>query len=57
MTDYTKRTWNSLSQLKDHIEKDGKEKVKDFIGHELITNKYRYGLYGGILTRNPVKKQ
>lgn len=57
MTDYTKRTWSSLSQLRDHIERDGKERVKDFTGNELITNKHRYGLYGGVLTRNPVKKQ
>jgi len=57
MTDYTKRTWSSLSQLRDHIERDSKERVKDFTGNELITNKHRYGLYDGILTRNPVKKQ
>ena len=57
MTDYTKRTWNSLLQVREAVERDGKEKVKAFKGYELITNKYCYGLYQGILTRNPIKKQ
>jgi hypothetical protein len=54
--DYTKRTWNSLSQLKEHIVRDGKERILDFTGNEIVTNKYRYGLYDGMLTRNPTKK-
>ena len=56
MTDYTKRTWSSLSQLKSEIERSGKEKIKEFNGYELITNKWRYGLYDGVLTRNLVEK-
>lgn len=56
MKDYTKQTWTSLSQLASTIEKDKSEKIKDFLGYELITNKYRYGLYDGILIRNPIKK-
>jgi len=57
MKDYTKQTWTSLSQLASTIEKDKSEKIKDFLGYELITNKYRYGLYGGILVRTPIEKK
>jgi len=57
MTDYTKRSWNSLSQLREHLDRDGKEKVKEFNGFELITNKNRYGLFQGAITKKPVKKQ
>jgi hypothetical protein len=53
--DYTKRTWNSLTQLLEHIKRDGEELVVHFNGYELVTDKYRYGLYDGILTRNPVE--
>lgn len=49
LPDYTKRMWNSLTQLKEHINKDGKEKVIDFNGFELITNKRRFTLYDGML--------
>ena len=37
--------------------KDKSEKIKDFLGYELITNKYRYGLYSGILVRTEVPKK
>ena len=57
MTDYTKRKWNSLLQVREAVERDGKEKVKAFNGYELTTNKNRYGLFHGVLTKNPVKKQ
>jgi hypothetical protein len=49
LPDYTKRMWQSLNQLKERIEKDGKEKVVDFNGFELITNKRRFTLYDGML--------
>jgi hypothetical protein len=49
LPDYTKRMWNSLTQLKEHIEKDGKEKVLAFDGFQLKTNKRTFKLYGGIL--------
>ena len=57
MKDYTKQTWTSLSQLASTIEKDKSEKIKDFLGYELITNKYRYGLYSGILVRTEEPKK
>lgn len=50
LKDYTKRMWSSLSQLKEHIEKDGKEKIVDFNGAELTTNKRIFSLYQGLLT-------
>lgn len=50
--DYTKKSWNSLSQLKSVIESSKGEKVKDFDGIRLITNKYVYTLYQGELSRN-----
>ncbi len=53
MIDYTTRKWNSLSQLKDTIERDGKEQVISFNGYELVTKKWRYGLYDSILVRKP----
>jgi|DEB0MinimDraft_12_1074336.scaffolds.fasta_scaffold116259_1 hypothetical protein len=50
-----KENWDSLTQLKRHIEETGgKEKVVSFMGHTLTTNKYVYGLSSGKLSR--VKK-
>jgi len=57
MTDYTNRTWSSLSQLKEKIEKDGKEKIVEFNGLELVTNKFIYGLYAGVLVRTDIPKK
>jgi hypothetical protein len=53
MIDYTKKTWNSLSSLKSAIERDGKDQVIEFNGYELVTKKWRYGLYDSILVRKP----
>lgn len=41
------RKWNSLSDFKDYIEKNTKEKVEYFDGARLITNKNSYGLAFG----------
>lgn len=38
------KRWHSLSQLKEAIELSGEEKVVSFVGHTLITNKYKYML-------------
>lgn len=51
MTDYTSKKWNSLTDLKNTIERDKKETVVDFNGHTLLTKKWRYTLYDGILVR------
>ena len=40
-------TWNSLTQLKEYIESNTKEKIKSFDGIYLVTNKYTYSLYDG----------
>jgi len=53
MIDYTSRKWNSLSSLKSAIERDGEDQVIEFNGHELVTKKWRYGLYDSILVRKP----
>lgn len=49
LPDYTKRMWNSLSQLREHIERDDKERVLDFTGFELVTDKRKFRLYDGML--------
>ena len=49
----TNRKWNSLSQLMNYIEKNNKrEKIIEFNGYELITNKHRYTLYQGQVNVN-----
>lgn len=50
LPDYTHKRWNSLTDLKDKIEKDGKEKIVNFNGYKLITDKRVFGLYDGILS-------
>ena len=42
-----KLKWNSLSELKTHLEKDTNEKVIYFDGYQLVTETTRYGLYNG----------
>lgn len=42
-----KKNWQSLTQLKNHIEKNKLEKVISFDGAQLITDKATYGLYAG----------
>lgn len=49
LPDYTKRMWGSLSQLREHIERDGKEKVITFDGMTLVTDKRTFKLYDGML--------
>ena len=43
--------WNSLTQLKEHFERTGEEKVIEFNGAELKTTKFTYGLAFGQLSR------
>ena len=46
-----RKTYNSLTQLKNELEREGKEKVIEFDGCKLITKRgrkiIRYGLYMG----------
>lgn len=39
---YHDKKWDSLSKLKDYLEKENLEKIVHFNGYELITEKYRY---------------
>jgi hypothetical protein len=48
--DYTRRTWGSLSDLVERIERDGVEEVQEFNGYQVVTNKHVYGLAFGELT-------
>lgn len=58
MIDYTsKKNWDSLSSLRNRIDADykskkTKEKVKLFDGHQLVTNKFVYGLVDGELSKS-----
>ena len=45
----TERTWNSLTQVKDYLESNTKEKIEYFDGATLVTNKNTYGLAFGKL--------
>tara|TARA_X000000950_G_C13695968_1_gene570117 strand:- start:14 stop:211 length:198 start_codon:yes stop_codon:yes gene_type:complete len=47
--DYSKKKWNSLTQLMKKIESDGNEKIKEYTGAHVITNKFTYGLAHGQL--------
>ena len=42
--------WHSLTQFKDFIKENSKEKIKHFDGVTLTTNKYTYRLCDGIIT-------
>lgn len=55
--EYTKKSWSSLSQLVSRIEADKKEKIKEYDGMFVITNKYTYGLVLGKLQVYDKKKQ
>jgi hypothetical protein len=50
MKDYRDRKWNSLTQFKEYLEKNTKEKVKYFDGMLLRTNQGTYGLAAGELS-------
>lgn len=42
-----KQKWNSLAELKAHLENDTNEKVVHFDGYQLVTKTTRYGLSNG----------
>ena len=48
--EYAEKNWNTLTQLIKQIESDGKEKIKDYTGMHIITNKFTYGLAHGRLS-------
>jgi len=48
-----KKHWACLADFKKYLEETGSEKVINFTGYELITNKARYGLAFGEISRKP----
>ena len=45
MKNWTERNWNTLNDVKKHIEENVKgETVKSFDGATLVTNKAKYGI-------------
>lgn len=50
LTSIKNKKWQSLTQFKEYLEKNTKEKIEYFDGMVLITNKYRYGLAFGELS-------
>ena len=48
--EYAEKKWNTLLQLMKQIESDGNEKIKEYTGHQVITNKFSYGLVHGRLS-------
>jgi hypothetical protein len=50
---YREKKWNSLSDFKDYLIKTNKERVIEFYGYELITDKGSYGLVDGVLSFMP----
>ena len=49
--DILSKTWNSLTQLKEYLEKNTKEKIISFDGITLETNQAYYTLAFGTLSR------
>ncbi len=47
---YNHKSWTSLGQLREAIERDGKEKILEFNGYSLKTNKRTFTLFNGLLT-------
>ena len=55
MTDLSKsrKKWNCLTDFVAAMEASGsKEKVKEFVGHTVVTNKFEYKLFDGQITRH-----
>lgn len=44
--------WDSLTQLKERIEKDGQEKVLEFNGHTLTTDQRTFRLFDRLLIQD-----
>lgn len=49
LPDYANKKWNSLSDLRDRIERDGIEKIISFDGVNIVTNRRIFGLVFGEL--------
>jgi hypothetical protein len=56
LPDYTKRTWNTLGDLVERIERDGVEEIEMFNGFQIVTSNRIYGLAFGELTVTAVEE-
>jgi len=57
LTDYTRKSWNSLSDIRDHMLKEDKETVIKFDGSMLITEHRVIGLAYGQVSIRPLTKE
>ena len=57
MTDLSKsrKKWNCLTDFVAAMEASGsKEKVKEFVGHTVVTNKFEYKLFDGQISKSKI---
>lgn len=53
-----KTKWSSLTDFKQFLEKESKEEIVSFNGHELVTKKAKYGLaFGQLIVEEKSKKK
>jgi len=50
LPDYTRKSWNSLSDLVERIKTDGREEIVSFDGIKIVTDAREFGLAFGELT-------
>ena len=52
----SRKKWNCLTDFVAALEASGsKEKVKEFVGHTLVTNKFEYKLFDGQISKTKIK--
>ena len=51
-----KKKWPSLTAFKNFLEDNSKEKVIEFDGYRLVTNKFEYQLFDGQLFKTKLKQ-
>ena len=49
------KKWASLTAFKDFLELDSKEKIIEFNGYKLVTNKFEYQLFDGQIFKTKLK--
>ena len=54
---YRKKRWNALIDFRDYLTRTKAEIVKQFNGHELVTDKGSYGLVASELIFHPLEKK
>tara|TARA_Y100000385_G_scaffold263485_1_gene296019 strand:+ start:231 stop:407 length:177 start_codon:yes stop_codon:yes gene_type:complete len=52
----SRKKWNCLTDFVAAMEVSGsKEKVKEFVGHTVVTNKFEYKLFDGQISKTKIK--